>query len=350
MKLRQVLISGWVALALMLIVSTVAGAEVVGRLTEAEGRVDLLKGGKLPAVALKVNDTVEPGDVIRTKSRSKAQITFIDNSLLTLSQESRLAVEEFKFDPSQGKRQALLKIAKGLALVVVNKILQTQEPDFVIKTQTAIMGVRGTEFGILNEPNSTTILNFQGRLQVGNILPQVSRLFLKAFKVAYSWAPAEDSTMVVLGDMTKAIVSEGQPPFGPIPITPAEWQNFILKVLGYDTAQANNLVITFEDKEKQLLAILGDALFREYTQATTYGERMMVLAKALGYAPFYDSSTPVLQDKAGPPGSQNTVNNLNTISVPPKLVPPVLVAPPTPPAPEPAHQSSPGFSITSPPQ
>ena len=96
MKLRQVLISGRVALALMLIFSTVAGAEVVGRLTEAEGRVDLLKGGKLPAVALKVNDTVEPGDVIRTKSRSKAQITFIDNSLLTLSQESRLAIEEFR--------------------------------------------------------------------------------------------------------------------------------------------------------------------------------------------------------------------------------------------------------------
>ena len=193
MKLRQVLISGWVALALMLIFSTVAGAEVVGRLTQLEGRVDLLKGGKLPAIALKVDDTVEPGDVIRTKSRSKAQITFIDNSLLTLSQEARMAIEEFKFDPSQGKRQALLKIAQGLALAVVNKILKAQEPDFVIKTQTAIMGVRGTEFGILNEPNSSTILNFQGRLQVGNISPKVSRLFLKAFKVAFDWTPVGDS-------------------------------------------------------------------------------------------------------------------------------------------------------------
>ena len=193
MKLRQVLISGWVALALMLIFSTVAGAEVVGRLTELEGRVDLLKGGKLPAVALKVNDTVEPGDVIRTKSLSKAQITFIDNSLLTISQESRLAIEEFKFDPSQEKRHAVLQIFQGLALAVVNKILKAEEPDFVIKTQTAIMGVRGTEIGMRNEPNSSTILNFQGRTQVGNILPQVSRLFLKAFKVAYDWRPTGDS-------------------------------------------------------------------------------------------------------------------------------------------------------------
>ncbi len=150
MKLRQVLISGWVALALMLIGSTVAGAEVVGRLTQLEGRVDLLKGGKLPAVALKVNDTVEPGDVIRTKSLSKAQITFIDDSLLTLSQEARIAIEEFKFEPSQGKRQAVLEIFQGLALAVVNKILKAEEPDFVIKTQTAIVGVRGTEIGMRN--------------------------------------------------------------------------------------------------------------------------------------------------------------------------------------------------------
>ena len=184
MKLRQVLISGWVALALMLIFSTVAGAEVVGRLTQLEGRVDLLKGGKLPAVPLKVDDTVEPGDVVRTKSLSKAQITFIDNSLLTLSQEARIAIEEFKFEPSQGKRQAVLEIFQGLALAVVNKILKAEEPDFVIKTQTAIMGVRGTEIGMRNQPNSSTILNFQGRTQVGNIFPEVSRLFLKAFKVA----------------------------------------------------------------------------------------------------------------------------------------------------------------------
>ncbi len=350
MKLRQILISGWFAMALMLIFSTVAGAEVVGRLTQVDGQVDLLKGGKLPAVALKAGDTVEPGDVIRTKSRSKAQITFIDDSLLTLSQNARMAIEEFKFDPGQGKRQALLKIAQGLALAVVNKILQTQEPDFVIKTQTAIMGVRGTEFGILNEPNSSTILNFKGRLQVSNILPQVSRLFLKAFKVAYGGKPTYGINMVLLGHMQKAIVPAGQPPLGPIGITPGEYQNFLLKLLGADTSQANNQILTFEDKEKQLLSLLGPDLFREYTQATTDQARIIVINKVLGYAPSYDTSASVLQDKAGPPGSQNTVNNLTTITVPPKVVPQVQVPPPPPPTPAPTptpQPSPPQYSVGS---
>ena len=294
----------------------------------------------------RLNDTVEPGDVVRTKSRSKAQITFIDNSLLTLSQEARLAVEEFKFDPSQDKRHAVLKIFQGLALAVVNKILKAEEPDFVIKTQTAIMGVRGTEFGILNEPNSSTILNFKGRLQVGRISPKVSRLFLRASKVAYDWMPTgdglPDSDTVVLSDMQKAIVGAGGGPIGPIAITPAEWQHFILKLLGYNTVQENNQALTFEDKEKLLLSILGADLFREYAQATTDQERIVVLNKALGFAASYDSSGSVLQDKAGPPGSQNSVNNLTTNSIPPKVIPQVQTAPPPPPpAPTPSPQPSP---------
>ena len=314
MKLRQVLISGWVALALMLVFSTVAGAEVVGRLTQVEGRVDLLKGGKLPAVALKVNDPVEPGDVIRTKSRSKARITFIDDSLLTLSQEARIAIEEFKFDPGQGKRQALLEIFQGLALAVVNKILQAEEPDFVIKTQTAIMGVRGTEIGMRNEPNSSTILNFQGRTQVGNIFPRMSRLFLKAFKVAFSWTPSNDdsSQWVFLGDMQGTTVNRNLPPTAPFAITPQDKQQFLSQL----TTHA-----AFQDQYQAPLTQTGPG--------ANY---------PLGF---------------NLPGAQNTVNTLTTITVPPKLVPQVQVPPPPPsvptpvasppPSPSPPPYPSPGY-------
>jgi hypothetical protein len=314
MKLRQVLISGWVALALMLIFSTVAAAEVVGRLTQVEGRVDLLKGGKLPAVALKVDDTVEPGDVIRTKSLSKAQITFIDNSLLTLSQEARIAIEEFKFEPSQGKRRAVLEIFQGLALAVVNKILKAEEPDFVIKTQTAIMGVRGTEIGMRNQPNSSTILNFQGRTQVGNIFPEVSRLFLKAFKVAFSTGSWNNgsSRWVLLQDMQGTTVARNLPPTVPFGITAQDRMLFMRQLTTY-------------------AALSG----QHHVPVTQTGP---------------GSNLPVGFNL---PGVQNTVDNLTNITVPPKLVPPVQVAPPTPPPAPPAHEpaspSSPGYSYTSPP-
>lgn len=308
MKLRQVLVSGWVALALMLICSTFAGAEVVGRLTQVEGRVDLLKGGKLPAVALKVNDTVEPGDVIRTKSLSKAQITFIDNSLLTLSQESRIAIEEFKFEPGQGKRQAVLEIFQGLALAVVNKVLKAEEPDFVIKTQTAIVGVRGTEIGMRNQPNSSTILNFQGRTQVGNILPEVSRLFLKAFKVAFSVGSWNNGSgrWVLLQDMQGTTVGRNQVPTAIFTVTPQDQMQFMQQLSTYAPTQSKNHHVPGPG-----------ALPRG----------------GLG------SNIPA---SVNPPGGQNTLSTITTVTVPPKLLPQVLAPPPPPPPPPaPAPQPSP---------
>ena len=149
-----------------------AQADVVGRLTQVEGRVDILRGGQLPAIPVKVDDGVQTGDVLRTKSLSKAQITFIDNSTLTIAPESRVGIEAYMFDSAQNKRNAVVQLFQGLAHVVVSKVFKSAEPDFVVKTQTAIMGVRGTEFGIRLHPNSSEILNFEGLLQVGNIFPR----------------------------------------------------------------------------------------------------------------------------------------------------------------------------------
>jgi hypothetical protein len=56
------------AIGLLLAWPSLAPADVVGQVTQVEGRVELLKGGKLPATEAKAQDGVEPGDVLRTKS------------------------------------------------------------------------------------------------------------------------------------------------------------------------------------------------------------------------------------------------------------------------------------------
>ena len=40
-----------------------AQGDVAGRFTQVEGRVDILRGGQLPATPVKVNDGVQTGDV-----------------------------------------------------------------------------------------------------------------------------------------------------------------------------------------------------------------------------------------------------------------------------------------------
>ena len=87
-----------------------------------------------------------------------------------------MGIEAYMFDSAQNKRNAVVQLFQGLAQVVVSKVFKSAEPDFVVKTHTAIMGVRGTEFGIRLHPNSSTILNLEGLLQVGNIFPEVGQL------------------------------------------------------------------------------------------------------------------------------------------------------------------------------
>jgi hypothetical protein len=159
----------WLALSLLLPSGTPAA--VVGRITQVEGRVDLLKKGQLPAVPAKPNDGVEPGDIVRTKSLSKAQITFVDDTIMTISPGSRIAIE--KYMVSGGKRNAVLQMFQGVALAVVSKIFQATDPDFVVKTPTAIMGIRGTEVGIRLYPNFSEFFNFHGRTSIRNRFPEI---------------------------------------------------------------------------------------------------------------------------------------------------------------------------------
>jgi hypothetical protein len=296
MKERKILMSAWVALALILISSSMAGAESVGRLTQVEGQVDLLKGGNLPATPVKVDDTVAPADIIRTKALSRAQITFIDNSILTISPESRIAIQEFKFEPARKKRHAVLEIFQGLALTVVNKIMKAEEPDFILKTQTALLGVRGTEIGIRTHPNSSTILNFKGLTQVGNIFPEVSQLSLKAFKVAFTFGPWKDGSnrWVLLKDMQGTMVARNLPPTKPFALTRQDQELFMRQLVTYAPSQSRS----------------------QHTPARTMTQDRR------------SSAIPVSLENSG---AQKTLSILTTVTVPPTLVPKAQVPPPPPP-------------------
>ncbi len=298
--------------AVLLTCATAANAAAVGRLTLVEGRVDLLKDGNLPAIAVKVDDAVGARDVIRTKSMSRAQITFIDNSTLTISPESRIAVEEFEFNAAQNKRSAVLKIFRGLALAVVNKIIKAEEPDFVVKTHTAIVGVRGTEFGIRLSPNSSTILNFKGVTQVGNIFPEVSRLFLKAFKVAYSFGWNNGSgRWVLLQAMQGTTVGLNLPPTKPFTITQEDQTQFMHQLT---------------------------------TNTTGRGNASQDLPKTAGGAYIPTSGPPAITT----PGTPSTLNLLTTVTVPPTLTPTPQTPPPTPAATVLHSTTSTGISTGSP--
>jgi len=176
-------------------------AAVVGRFTLIKGQVDVLKGGKVPGIPAKVQDGVEPGDVIRTKSGAKAQLSMVDASVITLAPETRLAVADYQYQPDRGERRAVLRLFRGLVHTVVNRIIKTEEPDFIMETHTATIGVRGTDWYTLLAPNSTGVYLPNGILSVSSNLPAVKGSIR---------LPAKHFTQVL----------QGLPPSLPQPLTP----------------------------------------------------------------------------------------------------------------------------------
>ncbi len=168
---------------IMLIVMAVllpltAHAAVVGRFTQVRGQVDLLKKGNIPGISVKLRDGVEPGDVIRTKARAKAELTMVDDSIIVLAPESRLAVADYSYNPASGERRAVVRLFRGLVHTVVNRIIKTEEPDFIMETHTAVIGVRGTDWYTLLAPASTSVYLAQGTLGVSSNLTTVPALLL----------------------------------------------------------------------------------------------------------------------------------------------------------------------------
>ena len=80
-----------------------------------------------------------------TKARSKAQLSMVDASVITLAPESRLAIADYQYNPEQESRRAVVSLFRGLVHTVVNRIIKTEEPDFIMETHTATLGVRGTD-------------------------------------------------------------------------------------------------------------------------------------------------------------------------------------------------------------
>ena len=161
-----------------LAVPLTAHAAVVGRFSLIVGQVDLLKGGKLPAISAKMQAGVEPGDIIRTKSRAKAQLTMVDNSVITLAPESRLAIADYQYNPAQESRRAVVRLFRGLVHTVINRVIKTEEPDFLMETHTAVIGVRGTNFYTLVGPSFTATYLAHGTLGVSSNLSTLPALLL----------------------------------------------------------------------------------------------------------------------------------------------------------------------------
>jgi len=116
----------------------------VGQIKVATGQVSVeRKGQSLPG---RVGLVLESEDVLRTGADGAVGITMRDNSLLSAGPNSILTLEHFEFDPTTSDGRFDARLRRGTLAVVSGRIAKKSPQAMTVRTPSAVLGVRGTEF------------------------------------------------------------------------------------------------------------------------------------------------------------------------------------------------------------
>jgi hypothetical protein len=131
--------------------SGIAQAADIGLVKVSKGSVQIQRdGARLPAG---VGAGLRTADVIVTGADSSAGITFTDNSLVSIGPNSVFAIEKYRFDTTTHAGEFQGNLRQGRLAAASGKMVKQSPESMKIRTPSAIMGVRGTDFVVqVDEP------------------------------------------------------------------------------------------------------------------------------------------------------------------------------------------------------
>ncbi len=129
-------------LVLFSLTNTWAG---VGKVTEQTGPTEIVRARQ--SISSAVNTAVEMNDTIVT-ARARAELTFEDATKVRITEQSKLIIDEFVYDPKSGTGKLAMKVALGTARYASGQIAKNSPQQVAVKTPTASIAVRGTDFSM----------------------------------------------------------------------------------------------------------------------------------------------------------------------------------------------------------
>ena len=182
-------------------------------LKEFSGELKILRMFK--RLEPKVGMVLEPKDMIMTKADGKAVVILPDESTVSVGPDSTLKLTQF-LSPNDKSRNVELELIEGASLFSVVK--KMEESTFVVRTPTAVAGVRGTSFMMKHKREGgkyrSSIAVFKGLVSVSPVRNQLQK----------------NVRAIFLAAMTKSIVEQGQSPSAAITMSRSEVQQFASEV------------------------------------------------------------------------------------------------------------------------
>ena len=100
------------------------------------------------------------GDTVISNQNSNAQILFLDQTILTLGEDTELTIDEFIYDPNSHDGSFVSNVKSGTVKFITGQISKKNPENLEVKFPSGTLGARGTEFVVLaeNKNESTVVL------------------------------------------------------------------------------------------------------------------------------------------------------------------------------------------------
>ncbi len=144
----------WLSIVLLLPLSAFAN---IGKITEVQGTAIEIKRGK-QTIKGATGTTIESNDSVSVGSNTKLTITFADNSTAKITENSKLVIDDFVYDPN-GKSKSAMRVTLGTVRMASGGIAKQDSKNVNIQTPTAAIAVRGTDFAMtVSELGESTVV------------------------------------------------------------------------------------------------------------------------------------------------------------------------------------------------
>lgn len=158
-------------MACMWLSGAAAQGVVAGRFERIDGAVVVLDaaGTQRPAVT---GASVAVGDRVETQTGATAHVVLADGGLLVVRPDSTVAVLQYRAQakPDDG---ASLSLLRGALRMVTGWLGKTQPRSVLVTTSTATLGIRGTDFELMDNPQGSHVHVTSGEVLMGNAVGDV---------------------------------------------------------------------------------------------------------------------------------------------------------------------------------
>jgi hypothetical protein len=140
----------------------------VGAIEEVKGNATITRAdGTVETVT--IGTPVYQGDIVETDASGAVNIVFIDETSMAVSENARLSIDEYTFDPATESGTTNFSVLRGL-FVFTSGLIGRDDPDDVsIDTPVGSIGIRGTVIaGDINPTGESKITVMEGAIVVKN--------------------------------------------------------------------------------------------------------------------------------------------------------------------------------------